>query len=190
MKDKINSIIDLIYPNLSFNSRQKIFTLCEELTIDQQSMIVEKDKRDNSEYFLLEGTARSCLMDQDGELVTLLFFESSHVLSPNVTRTSRSLSLINIEAITKCRLVRIDAGKFEHLIEEDLEIREFANTILRIELMRKIHKEIQLTSWTAKQRLDQFRIDHKGLENIVPHTMIASYLGITNVSLSRLRKQA
>ena len=42
--------------------------------------------------------------------------------------------------------------------------------------------------FAAKERLIEFRNKYKILENLIPHTDIASYLGITNISLSRLRK--
>jgi hypothetical protein len=71
---------------------------------------------------------------------------------------------------------------------ENLEIRFFANTVLRNELIRKVDKEIGLASLTAKERLLQFRAWYDSMENKVPHPMIASYLGITNISLSRLRR--
>ena len=190
MKEKLNGIIDILYPHLSLSSRNEIIAICEEINVQNGSLIVEKGKRNDHEYFLLEGVVRSFLMNSDGELITLLFFEEASVLSPHVTRTSESRSLINMEALSDCSLARIDAAAFEKLIEVNLEIREFANTILRMELMRKINKEIRLISYTGKQRLSQFRKDYKMLENSVPHGMIASYLGITNVSLSRLRKDS
>ena len=188
MKERINKVIDQLYPTLSLKSRNEIIDICKESKVSENTLIVEKGKKNNSEYFLLDGIVRSCLMNQNGEQVTLLFFEKSSILSPHVTRTSNSRSLINLEAITACTLAEIDASEFETLIEVNLEIREFANTILRNELLQKINKEIRLISWTGKDRLQQFRKDYEMLENLVPHSMIATYLGITNVSLSRLRK--
>ena len=58
-----------------------------------------------------------------------------------------------------------------------------------IELQNKVEKEIEMASLTAKERLINFRNKFQSLENIVPHTTIATYLGITNISLSRLRKE-
>ena len=69
-------------------------------------------------------------------------------------------------------------------------MKEFANNVLRSELMNKTKKEIQLISQNAYERLVQFREDFNMLENRIAHTMIASYLGVTPVSLSRLRKQS
>ena len=190
MKDKLNRVIDRLYPNLSAKSRSEILERCEEIMIPEGTLFVEKGKRNGYEYFLINGLVRSYLMNQNGDLITLLFFEESSVLSPYVTRTSNSKSLINLEAVAECTLLRIDAGEFESLIEKNLEIREFANTVLRQELLQKTNKEIRLISWTSKQRLEQFRKDFRMLENLVPHSMIATYLGITNVSLSRLRKES
>ncbi len=82
----------------------------------------------------------------------------------------------------------MNAKEFESLMIENMEIRHFGNTVLQNELISKVDKEIGLASMTAKERLIEFRKKYRLLENLIPHTDIASYLGITNISLSRLRK--
>ncbi len=81
-------------------------------------------------------------------------------------------------------LATINAGEFERLMIENVQIRNFGNTVLQNELMLKIEKEIGLVSLSAKERLILIRKKYKTLQNLVPHTDIASYLGITNISLS------
>ncbi len=71
---------------------------------------------------------------------------------------------------------------------ENQEIKHFAYKVIQNELISKMEKEIGMASLPAKERLSKFREKFKSLENIIPHTDIASYLGITNISLSRLRK--
>jgi CRP-like cAMP-binding protein len=83
----------------------------------------------------------------------------------------------------------MDADRFEGFMIENLEIREFGNRVLRIELKNKVEKEIGMASQTAKERLLKFREQYPLLENTIPHSVISSYLGITNISLSRLRKE-
>ena len=51
-----------------------------------------------------------------------------------------------------------------------------------------VDKEIGLASLTAKGHLIKFRNQFPMLENFIPHSDIASYLGITNILLSRLRR--
>jgi CRP-like cAMP-binding protein len=70
-----------------------------------------------------------------------------------------------------------------------IDIREFGNMVLHFELLTKVEKEIGLASLNAKERLILFREKYHFLENLISHVDIASYLGITNISLSRLRKE-
>ena len=73
---------------------------------------------------------------------------------------------------------------------EDLEIRDFGNAVLSNELMAKVEKEVALASLKAKDRLVLLRKKYPNIENLIPHSDIASYLGITTISLSRLRTQS
>ena len=73
------------------------------------------------------------------------------------------------------------------LIKEREELRGFANSVLQKELVSKSGKELQNAALTSRDRLILFRKQYKNFENLVPHSYIASFLGITNISLSRLR---
>jgi hypothetical protein len=77
---------------------------------------------------------------------------------------------------------------FLDLIIANLEIRFFANTVLRNELIRKVDKEIGFGFIDSQRETATIQSTYDSLENKVPHPMIASYLGITNISLSRLRR--
>ena len=69
----------------------------------------------------------------------------------------------------------------------NMEIRQWGNFVLQKELMEKVEKELSQASMTAEERLLHFRQKYPTLENQISHPIIASYLGITNISLSRLR---
>ena len=176
------------HPNLSSKSAALISDLAAKLTIPKGQNFVHLGALNNSEYILLSGICKSYLLNPDGEEVTISFFQTGSVLSPFTTRTNRGRSLVNFKALTDLKLIALNASAFEQLMVENLEVREFGNSVLRQELMRKVQKEIGLASLTAKERLLEFRKEFPAFENLIPHTDIASYLGITNISLSRLRK--
>ncbi|RKN81695.1 Crp/Fnr family transcriptional regulator [Ulvibacterium marinum] len=186
---RLNTSIDTYNKELTLKSRNAFAALCVEKTFLKGDLLLNLNQSDRWEYVLVQGIARTFLLNTEGEEITLSFFEDNTILPPYVTRTKNGRSLLYCEAITNCTFARLDAKAFEALMVENLEIRDFGNTVLRQELLQKVDKEIQMASWTAKARLEQFRKDFSMLENNVPHPMIASYLGITNVSLSRLRKQ-
>lgn len=187
MKDTVKKIINSVYP-ISDNAFRKVENLLEPETFCKDETFIFRNKRNEKEYFILSGIAKNYLINPDGDEVTISFFMENSILSPFSTRTSKSISIFYFKALTDIELVSINAKLFEQLMIDDIEIRNFANTVLQNELMSKVEKEIGLVTLTAKERLIEFRKNYQILENLIPHKDIASYLGITNISLSRLRK--
>lgn len=180
-------IITGVWP-ISERSLDLVVELIEVESYEKGDLIIGKGKRNNKEYFVFEGVCRSFLHSPEGDEVTISYFLEGEVLSPNKTRTANQLSQLNFQALTNLTIASMDADKFEQLMINHLDIREFGNMVLQNELLSKVEKEIGLASLSAKERLQLFRKKYHFLENLIPHTDIASYLGITNVSLSRLRK--
>lgn len=187
MTAELKNIIDSIYP-LHSNSLKEISEIVSYHEINNGKVFLEKGKRNRSEYFLIKGICRSFLLSPDGEEITISFFNTGSILSPYVTRTINGITNINFQTLTDVTIGEMDASKFEELMVKNLDIREFGNMVLKIELQKKVQKEINLASLTAMERLKIFRKEYPGFENIVAHPTISSFLGITNVSLSRLRK--
>ncbi|MBR9919285.1 MAG: Crp/Fnr family transcriptional regulator [Bacteroidetes bacterium] len=156
---------------------------------DKGDVFIDRGKKNNKEYFVYEGVCRSFLLSPEGEEVTISYFLEGSVLSPNKTRTANQISHLNFQALTKLTVASLNADKFEQLMINYIDIREFGNMVLQIELLSKVEKEIGLASLNAKERLILFREKYHFLENLISHVDIASYLGITNISLSRLRKK-
>ncbi|NQZ74523.1 MAG: Crp/Fnr family transcriptional regulator [Ekhidna sp.] len=185
---ELSDIIQSIYP-LGSRSTKDVLSITTEKQIASKERFIEKGKRNQSEYFLMDGICRSFLLSPEGEEITLSFFNAGSVLSPYVTRTQNDRSLLNFEALTDITIAEMNAGEFLELMVKDVETREFGNMVLRMELQKKAMKEIYMASLTARERLQRFREEYPGFENMIPHPIIATYLGITNVSLSRLRKE-
>jgi CRP-like cAMP-binding protein len=187
MDQAVKNIIDKIYP-ISDNSFQQIQRILSPENYKKGEIFIHLNKPNQKEYFILNGVCKSYLINPEGDEITISLFTDNSILSPYQIRTSRNNSNLNFKALTDLELASIDAKEFESLMIENIEIRNFANTVLQNELLSKVEKEIGLASLTAKERLIEFRKKYKMLENVIPHPDIASYLGITNISLSRLRK--
>lgn len=187
MNSIVKNIINKIFP-ISDRSFLEIEKLLEFESYAKGDIFISKNKRNDHEYFVLTGICKSYLINPEGEEITISFFLENSILSPHSTRVSNNISSHYFKALTNLEVASIKAVTFEKLMIDNLEIREFGNAVLQRELQSKVEKEIGLASLTAKERLIAFRKKYKGLENLIPHTDIASYLGITNISLSRLRK--
>jgi len=187
VEHNIKEIVNNIYP-ISDRSIQEIENLLRYVRYEKGTVFIRKNQGNQLEYFLLEGICKSYLLSPEGEEVSISFFTSPSILSPYTTRINKQQSILNFRALTELRMATMDAHAFERCMIENIEIRNFGNAVLRKELALKVDKEIGLAALTAKERLLAFRERYPFLENQIPHTDIASYLGITNVTLSRLRK--
>lgn len=187
MAHVIKNITDKIYPL----SRQSLELIESELMIEEynkKELIIESDSWNRKEYFILEGICRSFLINPLFEETTLSFYTDNTVVTPNLARTVEGKSLYNLQALTSVRLASISVSVFEQMRIDHEEIRNFGQTVMRNELIKKVDKEMGLAALTASDRLIKFRDTYPMLENLIPHPHIASYLGITNITLSRLRK--
>ena len=174
---------------VSETSIEAIIDIVDYVEYQKNEVFITEGKRNSKEYFVLEGVCRSYLLNPEGEEITISFFADKSVLSPFTTRTYFGMSNMNFQALTPLKMGVMDAKSFEKLMVDNLEIREFGNVVLRNELKQKVEKEIGMASLTARERLIKFREQYPLLENIIPHTNISTYLGITNISLSRLRNK-
>ena len=188
LNQKVKSLVDNIFP-ISEASFQKIEALLQFETFEKGEVFIQRNKRNEKEYFVLGGVCKSYLISPVGDEITISLFTENSILSPQASRTSKNISNLNFKALTPLAVASMNAKAFEGLMIENVEIRNFGNAVLQKELMAKVEKEIGLASLTAKERLIAFRKKYRLLENLIPHTDIASYLGITNISLSRLRKE-
>jgi CRP-like cAMP-binding protein len=140
------------------------------------------------EYFFLDGLVQGFVLTRDGEEITLSFYDRNAVLLPHMARTVANQSTMNFRSLETTTLLKMEALNFAGLRFKHKGLRLFGQKVVEAELMRKTNKEIALAAHPAKTRLQQFRSEYPGLENRISHHHIASYLGITPVSLSRLRK--
>ncbi len=187
--EKLLQDIIFKFGQLPLSAFNKIAAITTFRSVHKGELLTERGRNNNSEYFILSGICQSFVTNPDGEPVTLSFFMDESVVSPHTTRIKDGRSMVNLKALSDLTIGEVEASLFEQLMVEDLDIRNFGNAVLRHELMEKVEKEIGLASLSAKERLAILRQKFPNLENLVPHTDIASYLGITNISLSRLRKE-
>ena len=187
IKERTRPLINKVSP-VSERSLDLVVDLIVIEDYEKGDVFIDRGKRNNKEYFVYEGICRSFLLSPEGEEVTISYFLEGSVLSPNKSRTANQISHLNYQALTKLTVASLNADKFEQLMINHIDIREFGNMVLQNELLAKVEKEIGLASLNAKERLILFREKYHFLENLISHVDIASYLGITNISLSRLRK--
>lgn len=142
------------------------------------------------ECLLLTGILRSSVADAEGREVTLAFHQGTSALTPAIARMdAEGRSRIDCVALTPAWVAEFPAALLVACMVRSPSVQRWGDAVLRAELLRRADREWSLAALPAAQRLALFRQQHPGLEHRIAQHHIASYLGITPVSLSRLRAQ-
>jgi len=141
------------------------------------------------EYFVLDGVLRTWVADDEGREVTLAFHVAPGILMPSITRTAGGRSRVHCQALTPATVAGFDADVLVAGMLGSPAVQRWGDAVLRAELMRRVDREWSLAALPAAERLREFRAHFPGLEARIAQRHVASYLGITPVSLSRLRAQ-
>lgn len=181
-----NEYSNAIFP-LPDSIVDEFFSITNIVTYKKQENIIEHQSLNNYEYIVMEGVCRIYILDYEGNEATLAFYIQGNVLPPNQIRTVNGKSLYTLQALTDIVLARFNSNAFADFMRKYSEVEKWGLSVFNNELKSKVNKEIDLITLPAKERLNEFRKKYSGLENIIPHPYIASYLGISPVSLSRLR---
>jgi CRP-like cAMP-binding protein len=174
--------------NIKSASSRRLFinkAVIKEYPINQ--IIFTEGKKNEFEYFLLKGILHRYNYSEKGYAVTTGFYIALTVITPHLARTSKDKSIFTIQALTDCVLAEIPSAEFDFLRRTNNEFHQFGQNIIEGELSRIFFSEMVNRSYSAKERLLNLRKVYPNIENLVPLGIIASYLGITNVSFSRLR---
>jgi CRP-like cAMP-binding protein len=168
---------------------QQITDECEIKPFHKQQHITETGKKDLNEYFLLDGIVHRYTLQERGEFITTGFYKGPSIITPNFARTSDQKSIFSLQALVPSVFAIIPVDKLDELRTSTPEIRRWGQRVVEQELKNAFIHETGFRSSNAKERLLRLRNEYPNLENLVPHTCIASYIGVTPVSFSRLRKE-
>nr|WP_300167687.1 Crp/Fnr family transcriptional regulator [uncultured Flavonifractor sp.] len=138
-------------------------------------------------YFLEEGLVRGFLLDAKGNEVTdcFSFLKGTPIVS---CLDLDGPSIISVEALEDSRLISIPLRIVLPLLKSDLELISLYNQLLRNSLKMHWENKNAIIKHTAAERYQWFLATYPGLINRVNHKYVASFLGITPVSLSRIRR--
>lgn len=155
-----------------------------EIELKKGGYFIEEGKVLKQVGFVLEGIFRIYYFNQNGEEITKIFIEENHLLYNLKNIPSKEY----IQAITNCKLLVFSNRDWEEISDIIVEWKTIIQTITNRSLIQKLEKVSPLVSQDATTRYLEFIQKYPTLVNRIPLSYIASYLGITQQSLSRIRK--
>lgn len=143
----------------------------------------------NEYLFLTDGFMRSYAIDPDGNDITTGFHGRKQVVFEVSSFFHRVPSRENIQAITACSGIAITYSTLDELFHALPEFREFGRSILVGGFTNLKSRMLSTITETAETRYLQLLQTNPDIFHHAPLRTVASYLGITDTSLSRIRKE-
>ena len=175
---------------VSFTDKEKAilenaFTFRE---VPRKYKLTEEGKIARELYFIVKGLVR-LYYTKDGEEITGFIFRENLFASSYDSFLRQAPSIQTLETIEDCQLLVINYNTMQELYDTLPKMQVMGRKVAE---QRFINGQMILASFildSPEERYRKFEAQHGDLLLRVPHHIIASYLGITPVSMSRIRKR-
>lgn len=155
--------------------------------IGKNELLLLAGKVSDEYLFLDQGIMRAFAHDDEGREVTTGFFSAGQVVLEVASFFNRTPSQEHLQALTDCAGWSISHQQLNALFHTRPEFREFGRGVLVRELARLKTRLLALTTETATRRYESLLKATPEILQHVPLKHIASFLGVTDSTLSRIR---
>ncbi|KAF2330609.1 Crp/Fnr family transcriptional regulator [Flavobacterium daemonense] len=182
---EIDQILDKIHP-LSPASKLILKKNILEVSLPNHTLIIQADKVEKNIYFIKKGIARTFSNAGENE-ITFSFGKEGDTIASLKSYISSEKGYENIELLENSELYELNTEALQNLFNENIEIANWGRKFAENELLKAEERLISRQLGTAADRYMQLLKNYPDLIQRVQLGHIASYLGITQVSLSRIR---
>lgn len=141
-------------------------------------------------YFVHKGVLRQFYTTEAGKEFNKSFSVEDEPCGSFRSSLTRTPSRFSIQALEPTEVLRIRFEQMFALVEDDRHWERLGRKAAEYQTLINEQREAEFLLDTAAVRYQRFRQQHPGLEKRIAQYHIASYLGITDVALSRIRKKA
>lgn len=175
--------------NYSTDDYQKIIQSYQEIHVKKGDYFLREGKVANHYWFIQSGLVRSYAIDPSGKDISTNFYAGGDLLIDWPSFFMRQPIRENIQAITDCVCWQLDFNTFQNLFHSIEAFREQGRANLVKSYFTLKNHTISIIADQAKERYLKLIKEKPELSQNVSLKHLASYLGITDTSLSRIRKE-
>jgi len=188
----IYSMIQQFFQSFNLFSKNEIdhlLTFFKERTLAKNDFFVKENERCKEIAFIQSGIFRSYYTSNEGKDNTYCFRFPNDLMASYSSFISDKPSIENLQAISEATLLVIKKEKIQELVSENPKWSEFLRIIAEQEYLELEKRFFQLQRDNAAQRYAYLIENQTNYIQKIPLQYLASYLGITQRHLSRIRKE-
>jgi len=178
----------LQFGNLNRHQTDLIMSKAEMLELHKDDYFSEAGKIPKQVGFILEGVVRFCYYNNKGQEITHHFIDENNFVSDQQKFEAQVVASEYIQAVTDCKMLVFSKKDWDDIGNTIVGWDSITGLIMKNCLLKTIERRSPLVSEDATTRYLSFIEHFPGLVNRIPLSHIASYLGITQQSFSRIRK--
>ncbi|RYY65146.1 MAG: Crp/Fnr family transcriptional regulator [Chitinophagaceae bacterium] len=184
-------MLDNVRRRIDLNPEEEAFfcSLLHRRTVRKRQFLLQEGDVCRYEYFVDSGCLRAYTIDAKGAEHVLQFAVEDWWIGDMNSFITQSPARLAIDALEDSEVLCMDKASWDLLFERVPKFERFFRILLQRAFITLQERVVSAMSDDAEERYRQFRERYPQLEQRVPQRQIASYLGITPESLSRIRKQ-
>lgn len=186
LKKMYEVISNKYIPEVEWNKvKSKITTI----TLKKGDFLIREGEYPRKIAFISSGLLRYFCTNSLGEEKTVVIRGEGRFISSYTSHLEKIPSKLSIQALEKSVLLCISIEYYEELLKNNSHWRHYAWKQAMDVIIEKEKREMEILAYDAVTKYKRFKKEYPGLEDRINHYHIASYLGISNVTFSRVRKK-
>ncbi len=181
------NIIEQNYAPLSAKCFEALISTMEIKSYEKGETIVKEGQYASKVYFIIQGSARAYYL-HNGKDISDWFAFDNECISSIVSFFDGKPSPHYIEALDNSIIAEVSKNAIEQISDQFHDFERLIRNIVTDTMLKQRQRISSILFHTAEERYIQIESIHPGITHKVALKHIASYLGITMETLSRVRK--
>ncbi len=156
--------------------------------VKKGKLFLEEGQRCDYFYFVLKGFVRLYYIDLHGDEVTHWFSKENSMITSPLSFFKKEKNILYFEAVEDTELILITSKQLDTIIAQFKSTEEAVRNLYAEFAMVLSRRVMSIHTETAEERYLKLMDEHPYLLQRAKLSHIASFLGITPQSLSRIRK--
>lgn len=166
-----------------------LFAMTTAVSLETNEAYIREGENSRRLAFIEQGIIRVYIIKENGDEATLLLRGEGKFIASHDTIINRQPSRFIYRALEPVKLLQIDYDVLEEILKTHPEYEPLRNFFLMKMLAESLKMLESFVTQSPEERYRELLAERFDLANRVPDKYIASMLGITPVSLSRIRKR-